>query len=149
MLRALRPLDLSQLRMIEAAIQIDPWSLETFERCFKIDSCGWVIEHTAGKVIGFIIVLIQAGECHILNMGVDPSQQCQGYGSKLLAHALAEAKKQGAAIAYLEVRRSNANAIALYRKMGFEKIGERNNYYSAAAGREDALVFSKSISTPL
>lgn len=142
-LRTLTESDLSQLLAIEVAAQASPWSQETFERCFQLDGRGWVIEQAAGKIIGFILVLVQAGECHILNIGIEPSQQRQGHGFHLLTHALTEVKKQNVEIAYLEVRCSNENAIALYKKIGFKKIGERKNYYLMAEGREDAWVFAQ------
>jgi ribosomal-protein-alanine N-acetyltransferase len=43
----------------------------------------------------------------------------------------------------LEVRASNAAAIALYRSAGFEQIGLRRGYYPAANGREDALLMGR------
>jgi ribosomal-protein-alanine N-acetyltransferase len=48
----------------------------------------------------------------------------------------------------LEVRPSNAAAVALYQKLGYEQIGTRKNYYPAdpqLGTREDALVMAKSI----
>ena len=143
MLRAITTSDISQLLAIEVATQMAPWSEEIFRKCFQVDSRGWVIEQANGKITGFILVLVQTGECHILNLGVEPGQQRQGHGYKLLSHALTAAKQQGVEIAYLEVRRSNEHAIALYKKMDFKKIGERKSYYSAAEEREDAWVFAK------
>jgi len=142
MLRTVTLSDVPQLLAIEAATQVEPWSEEIFKLCFQGDSRGWVIEQVNSKIIGFVLVLVQAGECHVLNLAVEPSQQRQGYGCKLLSYALTVAKQQGAEIAYLEVRSSNDNAIALYRKMGFGKIGERKNYYFTMDGREDALVYA-------
>ncbi len=141
MLRMITEADIPQLLAIETTIQKVPWSQAVFERCFQIDARGWVIEKTHTGIIGFILILIQATECHILNIGVDARQQRQGHGSRLLFHALHVATQQGAEVAYLEVRCSNQNAIALYSKMGFKKIGERKNYYS----EEDAWVFAKSL----
>jgi ribosomal-protein-alanine N-acetyltransferase len=45
----------------------------------------------------------------------------------------------------LEVRLSNVAAIELYKKMGFKQIGQRKNYYPAAEGKEDAMVYSLDI----
>ena len=46
---------------------------------------------------------------------------------------------------FLEVRPSNATAIALYRKKGFHEIAKRPQYYQATEGREDAAVFAKKL----
>ncbi len=141
MLRAVNPLDIPQLCILEATTQFAPWTQETFEKCMQAQCGGWVITLPADTIIGFILVLRQLNECHILNLCVDPDHQRQGFGSQLLTHALTDAKQHGATVAYLEVRHSNENAIALYTKMGFTKIGERKGYYSAAEGNEDAWVF--------
>ncbi len=143
MLRPILQSDIPQLCALEAITQQSPWSQETFEKCFQAGSQGWAIVQPIDHIIGFIVVLMQVSECHILNICVAPNQHRQGYGSQLLSHALAEVKQQGAEIVYLEVRRSNKKAIALYERMGFSKVGERKNYYSAAEGREDAWVFAK------
>ena len=43
---------------------------------------------------------------------------------------------------FLEVRPSNAPAIALYHDEGFNEIGRRPRYYPAIGGREDAIVMA-------
>ena len=48
----------------------------------------------------------------------------------------------GATTLLLEVRPSNAKALAMYRHFGFAQIGVRRGYYPAASGREDALVLT-------
>jgi [ribosomal protein S18]-alanine N-acetyltransferase len=48
-------------------------------------------------------------------------------------------------VLYLEVRPSNAAALALYARSGFARIGVRKNYYRAEDGREDALVLARSL----
>jgi len=48
---------------------------------------------------------------------------------------------------FLEVRPSNANAIALYKKKGFHQVANRPAYYQSHEGREDAAVLSKKLTT--
>ncbi|MGH6740003.1 MAG: GNAT family N-acetyltransferase, partial [Bradyrhizobium sp.] len=50
------------------------------------------------------------------------------------------ARDYGAAIVFLEVRPSNAAAIALYTSAGFAGIATRRSYYPAGDAREDAVV---------
>jgi ribosomal-protein-alanine N-acetyltransferase len=52
------------------------------------------------------------------------------------------ARLRGAQTLFLEVRRTNTVARALYRSFGFEEIGIRRDYYPAARGREDARVLA-------
>ncbi len=141
-LRILKPADLPSALAIEEATQVTPWTLDTFEQCLQAGYVGWVIEQE-NNLIGFIVISFIAGECHILNLCVDPAYQHQGFGWQLLTHALAEVEKEGGGTAYLEVRSSNKNAIALYKKMGFKQVGERKGYYPIPNGREDALMFAK------
>jgi ribosomal-protein-alanine N-acetyltransferase len=54
-----------------------------------------------------------------------------------------QARGQGAAQLWLEVRGSNLRAQALYHRFGLETVGVRKRYYPAPDGsREDALVMS-------
>lgn len=144
MLRTLFKSDVERLVVIENAVHVAPWTDDTFKMCFKAGYLGWVAE-VDKKIAGFVIISLNHDECHVLNLGVDKPYQSQGWGRKLMDHALAYARGQGVAIAYLEVRRSNSRAISLYRKMRFHLIGERKNYYPTVAGHEDALVFGRSL----
>ena len=143
-LRTLQRSDLDQVLAIENAVHVSPWTRETFETCIRTACKGWVVEEN-DKIIGFIMVSLQAQECHILNVCVAHAAQRQGLGQKLMEHAIQDAKRSGIGIAYLEVRRSNTRAISLYRKMSFQMIGERKEYYPTVSGREDALIFAKSL----
>lgn len=144
MIRNLELKDLPRILAIEHAVHLVPWTRETFDACFQSGYLGWVSEDQQ-KLNGFIVVSIKSDECHVLNVCVDRPYQRQGYGRKLLEHALSYAKAQQSYVAYLEVRRSNLIAIALYKKMQFRLIGERKNYYPAPMGNEDALIFAKSL----
>lgn len=144
MMRTLFQTDIAQLLRIENSVHVTPWSEDTFKTCFQAGYIGWAVEKDK-KVIGFIIISQTAEECHILNLCVDREFQHQGWGSKLLEHALAHAKKHGINIAYLEVRRSNSRAISLYKKMRFHPVGERKGYYPTVGGHEDALIFAISL----
>jgi ribosomal-protein-alanine N-acetyltransferase len=58
----------------------------------------------------------------------------------LLENAIRIARLQECFSIFLEVRPSNVAGVALYEGRGFSVIGRRRNYYSAAGGKEDALV---------
>jgi len=69
-------------------------------------------------------------------------------GRTLLAHCEQQARSVGAPGLLLEVRPSNAVALAFYRKSGFVQIGVRRGYYPAGRNqREDALVMQKTWGT--
>ena len=143
-LRTLTKSDLPSLLAIENSVHILPWTLETFVSCLEAGHRGFVIE-IEHDVVGFVIASITNEECHILNVCVKVDYQCQGFGCTLVSKALQDAKERGAGIAYLEVRRSNTKAIALYEKLKFKEIGVREAYYPGPHDQEDALIFAKSL----
>jgi ribosomal protein S18 acetylase RimI-like enzyme len=63
--------------------------------------------------------------CGTLGMGVLPAYRHQGLGTRLLAAAMARARESGLERVELEVYESNAPAIALYRKLGFQQEGRK------------------------
>lgn len=144
MIRPFHEPDFTQIVVIENLTQVAPWTVETFERCLQSGYAGWVVERD-DIILGFIIMTMQAAESHILNLGVHPVYQRQGFGSMLLQHAMDMAKARDIGIAFLEVRKSNKSAIHLYEKFGFVQIGDRKGYYTTLKGREDALVFAKDL----
>ncbi len=83
-----------------------------------------------------------ADEVEVLFVATAPAWRRQGVARALLVHALQAARDEGAARALLEVRRSNAPAIALYRALGFEVVGERRRYYDDG---EDALLMASTL----
>ena len=136
--------DLPALMAIEKSVQGAPWTEETFKTCFEHAYDGWVVERE-GQIAGYIVLGLKADECHILNLCVARACQRQGLGRLLLEYGITEAKKRQTLVIYLEVRRSNSRAIALYRKLKFLLIGERRHYYQTVNGPEDALVFAMSL----
>jgi|SoiMethySBSTD1v2_1073268.scaffolds.fasta_scaffold10075_5 [ribosomal protein S18]-alanine N-acetyltransferase len=87
--------------------------------------------------IGFLLVWLVADELHVIHVATDPNSRRQGVGSALLVELLAVAKQRRSRLVLLEVRRSNREAIRLYRAHGFSAYGVRRGYY--AEGSEDAI----------
>ena len=65
----------------------------------------------------------------------------QGIGSALMRRLISAADKQGAEELFLEVRKSNSEAVSLYDSLGFQKIGIRKKYYRKPV--EDAVVMAR------
>jgi len=81
---------------------------------------------------------------HLLNITVQPASQGRGLARVLLDFMQQYGREQGFESVLLEVRRSNARAIAVYQSAGFAEIGKRKNYYPVDAHtREDAIVMRK------
>jgi ribosomal-protein-alanine N-acetyltransferase len=91
-------------------------------------------------VVAYIAARLVAGELHINNVAVLDGFRRRGIGTVLINRIIAEARKAGGSVAFLEVRAGNQAAQALYGKSGFHMVARRRNYY--AAPPEDALVMS-------
>jgi len=140
-LRRMREDDLDAVMAIEILAYPFPWTLGILRDCLRAGHPAWVLL-SDGRVIGYFLMSVAAGEGHVLNVCIAPEQQGLGHGRKLLRAILQLARGHGAERVFLEVRPSNIGAIALYFDMGFNEIGRRPRYYPAKDGREDALVMA-------
>ncbi len=132
--------DLADVLEIEKQNYPFPWTEDVFTDCFHAGYGCWICEEM-GDILAYGLVSIAVGEAHILNISVAPAQQGQGIGRRMLQHIIATARGRAETV-FLEVRPSNATAIALYEDMGFNEIGIRKDYYPAENGREDAIMFA-------
>lgn len=94
----------------------------------------------SGRVMGYAGLHCILDEGYIDNVAVDPDVRRQGIAGTILEQFL-RLGESGLAFLTLEVRASNAPAIALYEKYGFVQAGRRKNYYDDP--REDALIMTK------
>jgi [ribosomal protein S18]-alanine N-acetyltransferase len=83
----------------------------------------------AEQVAAYLSFHQAAGEMEVLNLATAPALRRQGLGRRLLGLVLQICRKMGIEHAYLEVRRSNAAALALYASFGFSQVGLRKGYY--------------------
>ncbi len=113
-----------------------------------VDAQGEVIAAdavSAAAPVGFVLTRHVLDEEELLLIAVAPEARRRGVGAALIEQLFVAASTRGTARIFLEMRRGNP-AIHLYRKFGFEPIGERRNYYLMANGeRLDAITFARSI----
>jgi len=143
-LREMCEADIAAVIEIERAAYEFPWTEGVFRDCLHYRNICRVYENSDG-IMGYGVLSVAAGECHMLNICIAPAYQNRGYGALLVAQLLHEARKAGARAAILEVRVSNSAAFRLYHKLGFNEIGMRKRYYPARLGREDALVLAREL----
>jgi len=140
-LGAMRESDLGEVMLIEDAIYSHPWTRGNFADSLVAgyECRTWRMDR---ELLGYFVLMVAAGEAHLLNLSVAPAHQRKGHGATLLREAAAIARARGARGVFLEVRPSNAGAQALYTRFGFRRIAVRRGYYPAHSGREDALVLT-------
>jgi ribosomal-protein-alanine N-acetyltransferase len=145
-IRPMVEMDLAEVAKIEQLSYAFPWSENIFRDCLRVGYTCRALD-LAGRVIGYGVMSVGAGEAHILNVCVRDEFRNLGFGRRLLEHLLERAAAAGVAEAFLEVRPSNLAAIRLYQRLGFEQIGIRRGYYQAPDGREDAIVLKRDLKT--
>ena len=129
---------LERVAELEQLCFSEPWSaqgiLDEAERgCF-------IAAYADGVFAGYAGMTAVLDERDVCNVAVSPDFRGMGIGKALVGALIDDAKKTGASVVMLEVRKSNASAIALYEKAGFELVGQRKNFYNRP--REDALLYN-------
>ena len=142
--RKMKEADLDRILQIENSAYPLPWSEGIFRDCLRAGYTCTLCE-LDGELVGYSILSVAADEGHLLNLCLYPDYQGKGLGRQMLRHTISLAEKKGAKTLFLEVRVSNSAANQLYLSEGFNEIAQRLNYYPASNGREDALVFAKSL----
>jgi ribosomal-protein-alanine N-acetyltransferase len=124
----------------------DPWTDAMVEDSLRHGCRGLLAEDMAGGLEGVVLVQPVPPETEILQVAVPPALRRRGIGRRLLRGALALAASTGAEAVFLEVRPSNAGALALYESEGFERVGLRKGYYRNG---EDAVLMRRPLRHPL
>jgi [ribosomal protein S18]-alanine N-acetyltransferase len=134
---------LAQVMQIERSAYDLPWTeLNIADSIRSGYHCVQLVGGT-DTVLGYFIAMQGADEVHLLNITVDPTLQRQGWGRVLLDALALWARGQQAQWLWLEVRVGNLQAITVYERFGFRRVGKRKDYYPALHNsREDAIVMS-------
>lgn len=134
--------DLDQVVEIERRSFPTPWSRHAFVSELRDNAYAhYLVARLGDRVIGYAGMWVLLDEAHITNLAVHPDYRRRGVGRRLLAALERLAARLGARRMTLEVRPSNAAALHLYRRSGFEVRGRRPHYY--ADSDEDALIMWK------
>ncbi len=132
---------LEALAELEKICFSQPWSYKSLEEELTNKTAHFFVATVDGEVAGYIGVYIVCESCFVTNVAVFPQFRRQGVATALIKMAALTADAMGTDFISLEVRQSNAPAIALYRSLGFEEMGLRKNYYRNPT--EDALIMTK------
>ena len=131
--------DLNKIYDLELESYDFPWTKEILRDCILYKYDSFVVFFNE-NLVGYVIAKITYPETHILNLTVKKSFRKKGIGRSLIELIISEARLRNSENIILEVRVDNIQAQSLYKKLNFEIIGTRKDYYESVNGREDAYV---------
>lgn len=143
MIRNMKNSDVPQIAALEARCFSDPWSANSIASELKNPLSLWLVDEREGVIAGYVGSQSVPPEADVMNLAVAPELRRQGIGRALMLHLAALLRRDGMENLTLEVRETNAAAIALYAALGFESVGKRLKYYVNPT--EDALIMRKEL----
>jgi len=137
-IRRMREEDLDEVMEMEGVAFSSPWTRGMYlHEIEKRDSC-YLVARRDGTLAGYGGTLLILDEAHVMTLAVREDLRRRGLGARLLLELLDYSRDMGARFLTLEVRGSNREAIELYKRFGFQIMGERRNYY--VDNMENALI---------
>lgn len=130
-----------QIAELEKVCFSDPWSVNAMAYELRNPLSTWFVAMDGEVVAGYVGSQTVMGEADMMNLAVAPDYRRKGIGQALVEKLVDDLMRKDTYCLTLEVRVSNASAIALYDKMGFVVVGKRPNYYHHP--KEDALIMRK------
>ena len=144
MIRRMTLEDVPQIAALEKLCFSDPWSELSISEELGNPYSRWLVWEEEGTVLGYIGSQTVPPEADVMNIAVAPGHRKQKIGSKLLTALCELLHREGIDKLFLEVRASNAPAIALYEGFDFKILGRRPKYYVNPV--EDAYIMGKELS---
>ena len=131
----------SQIAALERLCFSDAWSENSIRSELSNKLSLWLVAVDGDRVAGYIGSQTVLGWADMMNLCVSPDYRRQGIGEQLTMELERQLREEKVECLTLEVRVSNAPAITLYEKLGFQQVGKRPRYYEKP--REDALILRK------
>ena len=131
---------LEQIERLEDECFSLPWTRDFILSQLPDERHIFLVAVSGGQLLGYVGMMYVLDEGYISNVAVAKDFRRQGIADALIDELTRRAEKLSLAFMTLEVRESNAPAIALYKKHGFTEVGKRKNYYDLP--REDALLMT-------
>lgn len=140
--------DAASLQRIHATSFQHGWSSDDFRALIGQETVFGFIARPEGNPkgeAGFVLARLVVDEAEILTIAVSSNMQKLGVGRALMDATLRHLHHERAASLFLEVDQANVAALALYRRLGFIKVGDRPAYYETAEGRSSALILRREL----
>lgn len=139
MIREIEVSDLLEISKMEEEAFITPYSFNLLKESITANTFFGLID-IEEEIRGYLIVSRVLDEVSIDRVAVKEKFKRQKIATNLLKTMEETLIKQGSKTFYLEVRKSNAPAINLYKSLGYKEVYVRKNYYE---NLEDAIIMEK------
>ncbi|MDP9151541.1 MAG: GNAT family N-acetyltransferase [Myxococcota bacterium] len=142
-IEAMRPADVPEVASIDGPTRMDEAQLR--DELARTWSRLWVAREPeaaaptwrepgaradeSSRIVAFVLAWHVADELHVLNVATREDRRRRGIGHAMMNAVVAYARNRRVKHVLLEVRRTNAAALALYRRLGFFAMGIRARYY--------------------
>lgn len=133
--------DVLMVAEIEKECFSKPWSEEAIKAAINDDLSHFIVAKIGNEVVGYGGMYSVMGEGYIYNIAVKRKYRKFGIGTNIVNELVNYSKNKNLKFLSLEVRKSNTPAINLYSNCGFEKVGNRKNFYTNPL--EDAIIMTK------
>lgn len=147
---AMEPQDCAEMAALHSERFARPWNDGEFHSLLSQEIVFGFVARQTNAILkkplpGFVLARHVAGEAEILTVVVHSKLARCGLGWRLMQAAMREAQMRGGESIFLEVDDGNAPALGLYRKLGFEKVGERRAYYKDENGVSSTALVMKRV----
>lgn len=136
--------DFKKISQIEQKYFKDFWSLEAIKSQYKVGNCVIYVAKCGKTVIGYTIITYVCDEVEILRVCIENRYRRKGIATKMFDEVMKYCEKHFILYINLDVRISNTEAISLYKKLGFDVVGERKGYYTRY-DNENAVLMTKKL----
>lgn len=134
---------IERIAEIGECFSAEGWTKETFGSWLERENSVMLAAVCGNGAVGFVSGSYVIDEAELFNIAVLSEYRGNGIADKLMNCFENELSGLGVKKIFLEVRESNAAALSLYKKHGFEQSGLRKNYYIDP--RENAVIMSKEV----
>lgn len=121
----------------------DNWTYDSFMSFVKMPQAIFKVAIADDNIVGYAIATFAADQANLDDIAVLSSYRRSGVAQSLLDSVICSLRERDVDEIFLEVRESNAGALAFYEKNSFDVIGRRSDFYRDPT--EDALIMSARI----
>lgn len=132
--------DIVELKKLEAKC-FDERIRENFSFVLENKNYLYLVAFFNKNIVAYAGASISYEQGELLSICVDSSYRKQGLATKILKELFFILKHTGVLKIFLEVNKNNTPAINLYKKLDFQFLSERKNYY----GKDSAIVMVKEL----